>query len=107
MGALASPSDAERVETLRRFADVTRGPILASFFSPGPEHRSQERGAGFRAWIRRRAGRRGLARFVMRGGYCRLLSAEDVERVAKEAGVTVIEKRCHQEGNSYAVFLNS
>jgi len=99
-------SDAERVETLRRFGEITHGPILASFFGAGSQDgRSAEGYEGLRGWIRRLAARRGMSRFVMRGGYCRILSADDVDRFANEAGLTVPEKLCYQEGQSYAVFF--
>ena len=97
-------SDADRVETLRRFAEVTRGPILASFqgtfWEPtyGPSN-----GGRIRRWLRARAHRRGLARFLIGSGFNRLLTAEEAERVAKEAGLSVLDLQCRRDAQPYIV----
>jgi hypothetical protein len=96
--------DTERVETLRRFAEVTHGPILASFF-PADSGQPRESGKSLGTWIRRRGHRRrGLSRFVIRGGYCRLLSAEDITRLAKEAGLDVRAIHLRHAFQPHAVF---
>ena len=97
-------SDAERIQTLRRFAEVTKGPILASFIVAHPEHHvDSSKGVG--AWMRRRAvSRRGLSRFRIYGGYFRLLSAEDITNLAKEVGLQVRTMYLGSIGEPYAVF---
>src|SRR5262249_10054920 len=72
--------DAQRVEPLRRFAEVTRGPILISFYAAFPQQNPEATHAGwFRGWLRRRKARRGVSRFLVHGGYYRLLSREEIE----------------------------
>jgi hypothetical protein len=102
-------TDAERVETLRRFAQVTRGPILASFWgsfwenSKFWEKPNAEGGGRLRNWLRQRARRRGLARFMIRSGFARLLDADDIERMAKEAGVEIVVLQCRRDAQPYFV----
>jgi hypothetical protein len=97
-------SDAARVETLRRFAEVTRGPVLASFYATFWEPAdAPESGGRIRKWLRGRALRRGRARFLIGSGFNRLLTAEDAERVAKEAGLSVLDLQCRRDAQPYIV----
>jgi hypothetical protein len=101
--------DAQRVETLRRFAEVTRGPILVSFYASFPESTFPERQpaaahAGWlRRWLRRRKARRGTSRFQVNGGYFRLLSREEIEGMANEVGLKVLHAEIERDLQPYAV----
>ena len=96
--------DAQRLETLRRFAEVTRGPILVSFFATFPDRRPANAHAGWlRRWLRRRKARRGVSRFQVNGGYVRLLSREEIEGMAKEAGLNVLDIQIELNLQPYAV----
>jgi hypothetical protein len=101
-------SDAERVETLRRFAEVTRGPILVSFWAAFWENtkfweKADEGRGRLRQWLRRRARRRGLARFMIRSGFNRLLTGDEIEQMAKEAGLSVLALQCRRDLQPYFV----
>jgi hypothetical protein len=96
--------DAQRVETLRRFAEVTRGPILVSFYAAFPEQQPAAAPAGWlRRWLRRRKARRGVSRFQVNGGYVRLLSREEIEGMAKEVGLNVLDIEVERHLQPYAV----
>src|SRR4029077_1072858 len=96
--------DAQRVETLRRFAEVTRGPILVSFYAAFPERHPEAAHAGWLTrWLRRRKARRGVSRFLVSGGYFRLLSREEIEGMAKEAGLNVLDIEIERNLQPYAV----
>lgn len=87
-------TDAERTMTLRRFAGVTRGPILASFYPAPTQEMRATRSDGVRGWVRRRATRRGTSRFSLKDGYCRLLTATEFEALAAEASLDVLHLDC-------------
>jgi hypothetical protein len=96
--------DTQRVETLRRFAEVTRGPMLVSFYASFPDRRPADADAGWvRRWLRRRKARRGTSRFQVHGGYFRLLSREDIEGMANEVGLTVLHAEIERDLQPYAV----
>ena len=96
--------DAQRVETLRHFAEVTRGPILVSFYAAFPEsHPAAAPGGWLRRWVRRRKARRGVSRFQVSGGYFRLLSREEIEGMAKEVGLNVLDIEIERDLQPYAV----
>jgi hypothetical protein len=102
------PNDAQRVETLRRFAEVTRGPILISFYASFPEAEFPERlpppahVGWLRRWLRRRKARRGTSRFQV-NGYYRLLSREEIEGMANEVGLKVVHAEIERDLQPYAV----
>jgi hypothetical protein len=95
-------ADSERTDTLRRFAAITRGPIVVSFYATF-QHHDPPGGGRVRQWLRRRAARRGTARFLIRSGFNRLLTAEEMEQAAKEAGLSVLELHCRFDAQPYAV----
>jgi hypothetical protein len=101
--------DAQRVETLRRFAEVTQGPILVSFYASFPEAAFPERlpaaahTGWLRRWLRQRKARRGTSRFQMNGGYFRLLSREEIEGMASEVGLSVLHAEIERDLQPYAV----
>jgi hypothetical protein len=96
--------DAQRVETLRRFAEISRGPILVSFYAAFPERHPAAAPAGWlRRWLRRRKARRGVSRFQVSGGYFRLLSREEIEGMAKEVGLNVLDIEIERDLQPYAV----
>lgn len=96
--------DAQRVETLRRFAEVTSGPILVSFYASFPESHAAAAHAGWlKRWLRRRKARRGVSRFQVSGGYFRLLSREEIEGMAKEVGLNVLDIEVERDLQPYAV----
>jgi hypothetical protein len=96
-------TDSERTDTLRRFAEITRGPILVSFFANSWQ-RQDDLGAGrLRRSLVQRARRRGLAKFVMRSGFNRLMSSEEVQQTVDEAGVSLRELQCRSDGQPYFV----
>lgn len=97
-------TDAQRIETLRRFAEVTRGPILVSFYASFPEsHPAAAHSGWLRRWLRRRKARRGVSRFQVSGGYFRLLSREEIEGMAKEVGLKVLDIQIERDLQPYAV----
>ena len=91
-------SDDERVETLRRFASVTAGPILVSYL-PDPARSETAAPSGrLRRWMWTRARRRGPSVFSVQIGYYRLLRHQDVLDLAERAGVSVLGS---EEGGSW------
>jgi hypothetical protein len=95
--------DAERTDTLRRFGAITRGPILVSFYANYSQAPETPGGGRLRGWLRQRARRRGLARFVMRSGYNRLMSAGEVQQMVKEAGLSMLDLQARRDGQPYFV----
>ena len=84
-------SDRDRVETLQRFARLTRGPILVSYYPPPPPPQSNGRRVGpLKGWIKRRMSRRGLSAFSVDIGYYRLLSHDEMADLVSRAGLTVL-----------------
>jgi hypothetical protein len=78
-----------RVETLRSFARVTQGPMLASFLAV-----KDDSSAGGRRRARRllaRHGRETDDRFSMHLGFRHSSSPSEVESLAREAGLDVVE----------------
>ena len=96
-------TDAERIDTLRRFGEVTRGPILVSFYPNYSYEPDPPANGGLRSWLRQRARRRGLAKFVMRSGYNRLMSAEEVRETVAAAGLSLLGLQCRRDGQPYFV----
>lgn len=80
------PTDAGRLDALRRCAALTHGPILISFFYQAPFTPDATAGS----WLTRRAARWGSAMFAPNVGYSRLLSEEDVATLAEQAGLEVV-----------------
>jgi hypothetical protein len=83
-------TDAERTHTLRAFAQLTRGPILVSYFGdPAPVDTSPATG-GLRGWLARRSARRGRSVFSVQVGYYRLLRHEEMEGLVRSAGLKML-----------------
>lgn len=84
-------NDRDRIETLQRFARLTRGPILVSYYPPPPPPQSNARRVGpLKGWIKRRMSRRGLSAFSVDIGYYRLLSHVEMDDIATRAGLTAL-----------------
>lgn len=96
-------TDVERIETLRRFGEVTHGPILVSFYANYSHAPDPPDNGGLRSWLRQRARRRGLAKFVMRSGYNRLMSTEEVQETVTSAGLSLLGLQCRRDGQPYFV----
>jgi hypothetical protein len=79
-------TDAARVDALRRCAALTRGPILISYFYTDPYTLDPNAGG----WLAGRTARWGASMFSPNVGYCRLLSDDDVKRMAEQAGLEVV-----------------
>lgn len=86
-------SDRDRVETLQRFARLTRGPILVSYYPPPPPPPSSGAVGGVKGWIKGRMARRGLSAFSVDIGYYRLLSHSEMEDLVRQAGLTALESQ--------------
>ena len=99
-------TDAERTETLRRFGAISDGPVVVSFYATF-QHQEPPGGGRLRQWLRRKAARRGSARFLIRSGFNRLLTAEEMAQMAKEAGLSVLEMECRLDAQPYAVLRNA
>jgi hypothetical protein len=83
-------SDGERVEALRAFGAVTKGPILVSYFPDPAATDAPPSGGRLRRWLRERSRRRGPSVFSIQIGYYRLLRHADVEDLVRRAGLSVI-----------------
>lgn len=91
-------NDDERVETLRRFAAITTGPILVSYL-PDPASSDTPPPSGrLRRWLWTRARRRGPSAFSVQIGYYRLLRHQDLLDLAARAGVSVV---AFEEGGNW------
>ena len=83
-------SDAACIETLRRFGELTRGPILLSYYPhPSPAHVASPVG-GLKGWVKRRMERRGASAFSVQIGYYRLLRDVDIEALVSRTGLRVL-----------------
>ena len=83
-------SDRERVETLRHFGAVTRGPILVSYFGDPAQVETPPPTGRLSRWVWNRMRRRGPSVFSVQIGYYRVLRPADVERMVQEAGLRVL-----------------
>jgi hypothetical protein len=82
--------DSARVSALKAFGELTRGPILVSYYSDAART-GPARGAGGRLRaLRRRAARRGTSMFTTGVGYVRLFSDADLRDVVERAGLEVV-----------------
>ena len=82
--------DADRFETLLRFARLTRGPILVSYYPPLPLSNESRSSGRFERWIRKRMARRGHSIFSIDIGFYRLLSHTEVRDLVSRTGLKVL-----------------
>jgi hypothetical protein len=82
-------NDASRVAALRAFADVTLGPILASFIAVKSSRAARARRITRRLLARR--GRQPGDHFSIQMGFRHPVSEDEVAALAKDAGLDVLE----------------
>ncbi|MBA3298336.1 MAG: hypothetical protein H0U19_15530 [Acidobacteria bacterium] len=83
-------NDHERVRTLQRFAELTRGPILVSYFADPASSKVSPPVGGVKGWVKRRLARRGTSVFSVQIGYYRLLGHEEMDDLVSRSGLNVL-----------------
>ena len=84
-------NDAERVETLHRFSQLTKGPILVSYYPPLPPGERRQPRSALERWIRGRMARRGHSVFSIDIGYYRLLAHDEMAALVATTGLRVLQ----------------
>jgi hypothetical protein len=97
-------ADEHRVQTLRRFAEVTDGPIVVSFLHLGERHRGQLRRFGrIRERLRSRHGRTEGDAFSIYIGFYHVFDDPEIRDLARRAGLAVRHLSEARESWPYAV----
>jgi hypothetical protein len=82
--------DSARISALAELGQLTRGPILVSYFSDPARAPKPAQEKGLLNVLRRRARRRGSAMFASGIGYARYLDESDLRAMADRAGLDVL-----------------
>jgi hypothetical protein len=93
-----------RLKTLKVFADLTSGPILASFIPVKDDNQPSRKPGGFGRLIARH-GRELDDRFSMHMGFQHPVSASEVKSLAEKAGLEILELAFTPAGEIFTPYV--